>query len=500
MKTFFCTSLALALLIAAAHAAHAASAQQQTRPAPRPATATFDHERIAREWLSARGIDASAPSALDVGKLVDEHYASLVVGAIDLRYPVQLLGDKARADQMRDVAVALVELHTAFLDWAGARNDAEKALRKDYADLEKALAAARPLGLAPSDAPRVSAADVARALGLEPAAAEIALRAGERTRSGEAFGFHVARAMPTQLVCGPTRKDFVGFACALGWIDAHNRGAFWVDGVHNWTDLYWNDLQAIALAYPAAGGSPGDLSSSTPMDAREKTGLEQFVTQRAAHSLLWFFYGKDLDPMFESAVTLELVIACLGENNARTGFSSRGNQTQAMSVFVPGGAPEGGSLPPVNADSPWRAGLGADRFVKVLRAAQKAGAKSAGSKKPAVASFAIDPGATYVASAPFLGAAAAGREPAPREKLQDFMEFFRAYKTAFLHWLAEEGAGKAKESRAAWRALAAKVAGAGGKGDFETLAAEVYGVPLSSGDGAEETLEWRFLAWLSKQR
>src|SRR5262245_18057078 len=119
MKTLGRTALALLLLCAAA------SAQQKPVPAPRPAAAAggLDHERVARDWLAARGIDATTPSSIDVAKLIDEHNASQVVGAIDVRDPALLLGDKQRADQQRDVAVALVDLHVAFLDWAGARGD-----------------------------------------------------------------------------------------------------------------------------------------------------------------------------------------------------------------------------------------------------------------------------------------------------------------------------------------------------------------------------------------
>lgn len=334
--------------------------------------------------------------------------------------------------------------------------------------------------------------------------------------SPEALGFAPVRGQGARIVLAPDRRDFQRLVAFFGEADPSLRGLYWHDGVKVWTEFWWNDIQVVALEYPPATGDSDDPGDGIRMDFREPSGLEQHVAQRGAMGLVWHTFGDGLPPAIEMGLAQLLVVEAYGENNVRSGGSVRGSETEAFEAFIPGGNPSGGFLPPISADSPWRADKGKDHFVKVLRASQKAGSKGAPhpgpdgekpkkSKHDKLAWFLLQAGSgSHPVRAPFLGQVSLGKLQPPAAFGSDYMEFFRAYKTAFLHWLATAGAGGKQDSAAAWHALAAAIATAGGEGDFEALAAEVYGMPLSAHDGPdkdqEESLEWAFLTWLSKQR
>jgi hypothetical protein len=81
--------------------------------------------------------------------------------------------------------------------------------------------------------------------------------------------------------------------------------------------------------------------------------------------------------------------------------------------------------------------------------------------------------------------------------MTDYLEFFRAYKTGFVHWLREKSQGKPAEGRAKVADLLKKAAEAGGAVSFEELIVEVYAMPYSDGDLAKPSLEMSFLRWLA---
>ena len=455
--------LALATAAAATAAAH--------RGPPR---AGLDFEALAAELRERCGGASGVDEALAQG------FERVVVGAFEVHYPKD--AEKEQAELVQRALQALIDVQGAWLELFGDGPEAKRG-----AELVEALTDANRSG------------DLATAAASSELAAWIA--------GSDATGFAPVAARKARLVLAPARRDFQQMVAFFGAADPNLRGLYWHDGVRVWTEFWWNDLQVVALEYPPVAGDGDDPGKGIPMDFREETGLEQHVAQRGAIALAWYTFDEGLPPAIELGLAQMLVVLCYGENNVRSGGSMRGNETEAYEAFIPGGVSSGGFLPPISADSPWRADKGEDHFVKVLRDAQKAGAKKApraaggGGKHEANAWFLLrTANETHAVRAPFLGVLSRGKEQPPEAFASDYLEFFRAYKTAFLHWLASEGAGKAKESKAAMRALGAKIAGASGKGDFETFAAEVYGVPLTSADGAEESLEWRFLAWLAKQR
>jgi hypothetical protein len=173
-------------------------------------------------------------------------------------------------------------------------------------------------------------------------------------------------------------------------------------------------------------------------------------------------------------------------------------------MFVPGGASQGGLLPPNSADNVWRSTAGADWFVKPLKDSQRVASKDATMGKEKTSTFEItadDKVKRHFVRAPFLGAAAAAKELPPSEFLSDYLEFFRAYKSCYVHWMLEEGAGKSgKVSHAKLAELLRTVAAEAGSATFDELVARGYGAPFSAPDPKPESLEWNFLLWLSRQK
>jgi hypothetical protein len=231
-------------------------------------------------------------------------------------------------------------------------------------------------------------------------------------------------------------------------------------------------------------------------------------------SLLRHCIGRDLDH-FENGIAMNLVIEVIGQINTVDGegqIGRSGGKTQPYKRFVPGGASEGGTLPPKNAQSrnvvvknQWRVDNGTDHFLKALRKGQKDGAKRAAKEtkhdraRDKTANFTLlsDTG-KYVVSAPFFGEHAAKQIYPPFEFLTDYSEFYRAYKACFYNWLRTQGTKKG-EAAEQW----ARVLHALPEVDFEsrpieTVLEEIYGVPTSAANGDADSLEWRFLAYVKK--
>ncbi|MCE9594816.1 MAG: hypothetical protein K8S98_11555 [Planctomycetes bacterium] len=462
-----------------------------------------DFAALAEQYKNTHGLAGKSQGDVDFTRLLDDQYVHAEIGVIDARYPKSDVTDKTRVKELQDLSLALIDLHLRWLDWAGAGNPAETALRKDLASFRKAVAGAHPptWGAAGATTPN----ELPLVLGLKADSVELARKIGAEMRSGEAFGMHPARTEPIQMLFAPSRLQFAELGAFIGWLDDLNRASFWVEGMPAWADLYWNDRQVLPLVYPSPKASADDLSAGYSMNDREKTGLVEYVAQRGMHSILWFFYGDRLDLAFESGLALEVVITLYGENNTRTGSATRGNTTQAREMFVPGGASQGGTLPKLNADSAWRSLLGADHFVKALRESQKAGARdgSRGGSKIAFFDIVSDDTSKHAwVRAPFLGSGTKGKELPPAEFLQDYGEFYRAYKACFAFWLSTDAApkgGKKASEKLFSQLLGALVSSPEGA-TFEATIQSVYGVPYSASEEGTDSLEWRFLAWLGQQK
>lgn len=456
-----------------------------------------DFPGLAKDFFERHPVEGRTPAEVSFEELLETHYALAQVGAIDVRVPREFMDDKGLVEDFKDSLAAVLATHQLWLDWIGAPAAEATKAKADIAEVLKFLKTAKA-GAGAVKHERFFDAFSGSA-GLVPALER--LRDG--FRSGTTLGLTPLGTRTQVLVLAPTREHFMQLAGVLGQRQEGARSLYWNDGLANWTEFGWQETQVIALLYPPIKPNLKNFSEGVAMDAREPTGLQQNVAQRAAVTLCWHTFGNSLDPAIETAVGQVAVIELYGENNTRSGGSGRSNSTDGITAFIPGGNSNGGVLPPTNAESGWRQGGGKDYFVKVLKDAQKLGAKSgAKSKEEKLVYFQLksdDTSKRTFVRAPFFGSAAQGKELPPPEFLTDYLEFFRAYKSCFLHWLKDESTGKDAGSKGKFAQLLKQVAEAGSAAGFEELVAEVYAVPLAAADLSKDNLELRFLAWLAAQ-
>ena len=155
-------------------------------------------------------------------------------------------------------------------------------------------------------------------------------------------------------------------------------------------------------------------------------------------------------------------------------------RSQGRSIFVPGGNPDGGFLPPVSAESRWRGTKGKDHFVAILAQIQEQSGKKAKSRVEKLARFELvsdDGSRRELVSAPFLGPNAV--KPG-QDVLPDYLELVRCYGVAFLHWLRLEGAGKPGESAARFGEFLRTLARGVTSEELPRVLKELYLQPLSA--------------------
>lgn len=444
-------------------------------PAPKP----VPFEEIGNEFLVAHGAGGIPTFA----ELLGDRYARMQLGLFDVRWPAHRLDQKG-AERLLAIAPVLIDLQLRFAEWCGVQ-----ALPEEAVLLQKWLVSQKPKALVEATKDWTKA-DKDLFVTLAAPAKELSARDkfADWMRSGTCLGLARAERPASIVVFAPSRREFVGFVGYVGLLRDEYRQIFWRPATAQWTDLWLpveNHAQVIALEYAAP--APADWSAGFEMNAREKTGLLQHVVQRAAFSLLWNTHGDRIDPLFQSAIAQNLVIAVLKENNARSGGSGKSNETAAQTVFIPGAPSQGGALAMVSADSRWRATYGKDWFQRPLRTAQRAAAKE---KKGAPNSGFLlqdkSDHARLVVNAPFVGKQAFAMEAIPPAFLDDYLEFHRAYRSAFVHWLQTQGNDKVSTAKFGdlMRLLAYDEMG------FETAVEGVYGVTLT-------VMEQRFLAWLA---
>lgn len=396
--------------------------------------------------------------------MLERHYCRLLLGGFDLRVPNTRINKGPDAARIAAIADVLLDLQDRLCDYTVLDAEALAAEHGNLAALRKYVAAWRnkPFGTEPPAVP-----------------------AGKE---------------PCVLVLAPTRKDFVGLVGWLGLLDTKYADYWWNDGTAQFADLRLQDeghVQVIALEY-AAPDQKGDVTLGFDMNTREKTGLLQHVAQRAALSWCWRWLGDDADQSFVLGFATDLVVDVLGQNNARSGGSDKAYSTEGRNAFIPGAPSRGGSMEMVNADSSWRLSQGQDYFARPLRQAQKAGEHAAKDSRDRLGNFLLKAGEKkHLVTAPFLGKVAFEREAVPDEFGDDYLEFHRAYRSAFVHWLQGNGAKGKAASAEKFATLLQRLVAQPASVTFEGLCKEIYGVPLAGKSAETDTLERRFLGWLA---
>jgi hypothetical protein len=159
-------------------------------------------------------------------------------------------------------------------------------------------------------------------------------------------------------------------------------------------------------------------------------------------------------------------------------------------------------MPVQDADSKWRLSHGEDWFRRPLRQAQKEGAHAAKGENDKRGQFLVLNQARtrkFVVRAPFVGAVAFAAEEVPIEFRDDYLEFHRAYRAAFVHWLQTASAKTRPLSRERFGELLRRMVDASEAKDFDALCEELHGLPVSAKDPDVDTLERRFLVWIGRR-
>ncbi|MEZ6016202.1 MAG: hypothetical protein R3F49_13870 [Planctomycetota bacterium] len=494
-------ALTLSALAAMTFLAPASHAQAPPEEIP------FDElARAFREQRCAGGAACTVP------EILERKFVHVGLGAFEVHYPTEHLAQRAAPEDLVDVALGLLDFQRVWIQWVMPSDANAAAVQADIAALRAWVEAwpVRALGKLGKEADHGDLEDLCAATP-ELRAAEARVLAYLRS---DASGLPFPEERRVQIILSPTRRDFMRWVAFAGQLSEDKRKELYSYGVDQWTQFWTGWSLVAAMEYASWNGFDPTFAEGKSMKSIQPTGIVEQVTLQAGMAFLKFCLNRDLDH-YDNALVMNIVIEFVGSINTIDGegqLKESGGKTQPYSKFVPGGNPNGGTLPPRSAQgqsmvvrSPYRKGDGKDHFFGPLHRGQREGAKDAVKQKAprykdALCHFLLkaDSGKCVV-NAPFFGVAAALQQYPAQEFLTEYGEFYRAYKSGFHHWLRTAGDPASPEASAAkFRQLMHSLDDLRDGKTFEQLAEEIYGVPLSAKDNTTDSLEWRFLAFLDK--
>ena len=482
-------------------------------------------EQLAKDFRSRVGLETVDPAGTDLEQVLRSGaYVGLDLGTFEVWHPVAELSEKSKAEDFQQILLTVVRLYDVWLDWAYQNQPGLPEAKKDLASIAKWIESWPATSLRNLD-PRESPS-LYDLLGAKDEIKEASRRLrileddGIKARAWDG-GWKLDEIHVTRLLFCPTRKCFLEHTAFAGEIDQEQRPNLWIDDMAGRSSSWCGRTQMIALenaVYPLDFGQPFRGSA---MDHYDKSGLEQHVVERAAMSLLRDIYYYLGTHFFEDALATNLVIAVCGRNLIGFTWSQewrqQGASVQAYERFVPGGNPSGGALPQrlarpgplqmqVTYVSEWNQSKGENYFRDPLRKAQKKGYpkikgdKDRPSRDDKNAHFLLhnETGGETVVTAPFFGPDSEQKSLPPNAFLDDYEEFFRAYRSAFFEWLRLHGGSDEPDSLLKFSLLIEGQATRDKDAPLHAVVEKVYGLPLSAADGSIDSLEWRFLEWLAK--
>jgi hypothetical protein len=463
---------------------------------------TLDFENLANGFALDNNLVGVDEWDVDFRGILDKGYAHVSLGIFDVYHPVDNLKDKKVAETFRTLCHYMLALQQ---DWVEMLEPVSGKLRKPVADLktlDKWVQSWSTSKLGKLD--KKEDLNLLVALKASKKYVEAADRLQTSFLKGETLGLEREDAVTSPIILCPTRYEFVRLVCYAGFVFEEERPNYWTDDLHTWIEGRIMDMRAIALEY-VDPENPGDVHKGYPMNQRRDDELEQHVVQRAFLSLLKNYYEDRIDPALAVGLAINIDIDLFGHDHARLEGDPRGRSTPPREVFVPGGNPNGGTLPPLNADSHWREFEGQFRFISQLAANQSMGNRPDQDAKEKLRSFQLrddDESKTAVIMAPFLGTPAIEKEMPAEDFVGDYLEFFRAYRTVFAEWIRTDAGSSSRDSKKRFGNLMVEMAKSNIADDsrsFEDIIQEVFERPLSSAKPGKEDLEGRFLKWLKQQ-
>jgi hypothetical protein len=447
--------------------------------------------------MSQHGLADKKPEEVDFESVLKGGFVLGRFGAFEVYFPVA--GLEKHAADFRDCGLALLGAQEKLFDWNKPAGHDQKALRADFKAVTDWIKAWRVPALAKA---RDSAGkDVTAVL----AASESVTAASERLvgslGKGEELGLARETPLRIRMVLLPTRKEFVELACFIGMTSPDEKATYWVDGVADWATCWVQDTQVIALEYAAPNHQPEDYVSGENMNERDPTVMQQQVVQFSIQRLFEQVFSEQVPANFVGGLSMTLVVDQFGEISTRVDGDLRGKTTQGRSVFVPGVRGDG-MLGKNSAESRWREDRGRDRFVRILHQSQKEGDGLDKTFKNRVAVFGVrsDAGGELApVHAPFLNPDPADPKTPAKVFQGDYAELQRAYKCSFISWLQSKAGAGEKVSREKFAQLLEKIGDP--KQPFAAAFPATYETsPLTDAEAGKDSLEGKFLLWLSKQK
>ena len=505
-------ALALAVLWLAPAALHASprapSLQGLVRYGGKTATVKVNYAMAAGAFRKRYGLMGTQPEQVDFEELLATRYVRVRLGLLDLRHPLYALADKESAALFQAVCLQALLTQQHWLETAKQCGAETKDLERDFKAARSWVKGWSVSKLRKLD--RGEERDLTLALKTKPKTLDAVNRLA--AGMGRAPGLGLDRVEPhvVRVLIAPTREDFIELVSFAGWRWPDWQGAFWHETLANWTECLIEDTRVMALEFTGTPDKDDEKPYAAAFAMKDwgRTGLEQHITQRVSYALFDDYFGAGVDPVFASALSVNQVIDLFGEENTRTEGDLEGSSEPPTEMFVPGGNSAGGVLPSPNLLSRFRENKGADHFLRALFQAQKQGARDARNSQDKLVAFLLvgrNDVTRYSIRAPFLGTPGAEALSVPDDFEPDYLEFFRAYKTAFVFWLRTE-AGKSKaDCERRWASLLKALAVDGQLGEeerenFELIVPRFYEAEtLSDAELSKQSLEGQFLRWLKKQ-
>ena len=459
--------------------------------------AVVPHEEFALQYLDDHGLAGSERESIEFEALLEGEFIRFDLGLYDLRFPFEDLAEPESADNFRELALALLRSQELFAAWVEADDD--KQIRSDLKTLKKwvggwkaksfkSISVEKPAHLAP-------------ALKAKPKTLEALTRFANWMRTGKPVQLNRAHEQTSRILFMPTRPRFLKFVCFAGWLYPDLKSNFWDDGLGTWLGCRVQQTQVIALQYASPKISEADFELGLPLNYRHETVMQQHAVHFGTQALFDNYFRASFPGFASTGLAMNLVLEQFGELNTRIEGDLRARFTESFSVFVPGGNPSGGTLPPYNPDGRWRQNYGVDHFIDMLQKAQKSGNDHVRNAKERNLKFEIlseDTKDKIGLVAPFLGKLSLTKELPEEKFLGDYQEFYRAYKCAFVWWVQTVAGGSKSRSAKAFAQILLEQ-GRNPALDLDSILLETYGFPISEERPGKSSLEGQFLAWLAKQ-
>src|SRR5262245_2588185 len=266
-------------LVASADACAQAQASSQL--------AAPDYAKMAESFVQSHALTdlSKDPSAVD--PMLGRACVALDVGLFDVRVPVRFLDDSARIDEIVQVLAALLDLQARYTLWIGevgadgkpakSQEAPSVAVIRRFLKGIKQPQLAKGLKGAGGSLLKAAAADE----GTTKAVEEFAAWMRERRFLGPAQ----PPLPPVRIYLAPTREEFVGLLCWLGSLSEANKKV-WQPSLALRTEQHINELLVLALEYASPTRTEKEPWLGISMNAREKTGLVETVTEYGTEHLV----------------------------------------------------------------------------------------------------------------------------------------------------------------------------------------------------------------------